>query len=255
MSLAPFLTQQVHDQLNNRWEFSTVANHLCRDPSYKIVNDGGVLNVITWVMKLTRGKLIKQPNWNKWLTSEYVPLDQYDAQRMFEDLTEVDLDAAVFCMVWTYAIKALDRRYKARCTCNGLPHSRQAHFLDETCANCVDQTSARIFYSILAAENLLIFGTDVSNAFAKAPPPKQGFYIVFNKAFLEWWVNYKKCPPIPDGHFIPILSAMQGHPESPHLCEKHANAILRELGLTLTTHKPCLYWSRQLQTNYFPLTG
>jgi hypothetical protein len=34
---------------------------------------------------------------------------------------------------------------------------------------------------------------------------------------------------------------MQGHPESPHLWEKHADAILRGLGLTPTTHEPCLY--------------
>jgi hypothetical protein len=54
VSSAPLFTQQVHDQLNDRWEFSTVANHLRWDPSYKIVNDGGVLNIITWVMKLTR---------------------------------------------------------------------------------------------------------------------------------------------------------------------------------------------------------
>jgi len=40
---------------------------------------------------------------------------------------------------------------------------------------------------------------------------------------------------------IPILSAMQGHPESPRLWEKHADAILRELGLTPTIHEPCLY--------------
>ena len=40
---------------------------------------------------------------------------------------------------------------------------------------------------------------------------------------------------------IPVLSAMQGHPESPRLWEKHADAILRELGLTPTTHEPCLY--------------
>jgi hypothetical protein len=34
---------------------------------------------------------------------------------------------------------------------------------------------------------------------------------------------------------------MQGHPESPRLWEKHADAILCDLGLTPTTHKPCLY--------------
>jgi hypothetical protein len=116
--------------------------------------------------------------------------------------------------VWTYAIKALDGWYKAQCTCNGLLRSRQAQFLDETYTNCVDQTSTRIFYSISVAENLMIFGADVSNAFDKAPPSKPGFYITPDKAFLEWWVNHKKLSPIPDGHVIPILSSMQGHPES-----------------------------------------
>ncbi len=40
---------------------------------------------------------------------------------------------------------------------------------------------------------------------------------------------------------IPILLAMQGHPESPQLWKKHADALLRECGLVATIHKPCLY--------------
>jgi hypothetical protein len=34
---------------------------------------------------------------------------------------------------------------------------------------------------------------------------------------------------------------MQGHPESPQLWEKHADAILWECGPVATIHKPCLY--------------
>jgi hypothetical protein len=51
----PF-TQAMHDQLNNRWEFSTVANYL-RDnaPTHTVVESGDVLNVVNRVMKLTRG--------------------------------------------------------------------------------------------------------------------------------------------------------------------------------------------------------
>ncbi len=49
--------------------------------------------------------------------------------------------------------------------------------LDKVYTNCIDQTSSRLFYAISAAENLLIFGSDVYNEFAEAPPPKQGFYI------------------------------------------------------------------------------
>ncbi len=140
-----------------------------------------------------------------------------------------------------YGIKAVDVRKKARCTCDGSTHYGQVRVLDETYANCVDQTSARLFYGIVAAENLIVYGADVSNTFAEAPPPKQGFYICPDKAFHEWWTIHKCHSPIPPGHMIPILSAMQGHPESPQLWEKNADAILRDLGLTPTVHEPCLY--------------
>ncbi len=113
--------------------------------------------------------------------------------------------------------------------------------LAETYANCVKQTSACLFYADATAENLLIFGADVYNAFAKAPPPKQPFFIQPDLAFHEWWNHHLKQDPIPDGHMIPVLSAMQGHPESPCLWEKHANKILCEIGLTPTVHEPCLY--------------
>ena len=60
------------------------------------------------------------------------------------------------------------------------------HVLVETYANCIDQTSACLFYAVAAAENLLVYGADVSNAFAEAPPPKQGFFICPDCAFNEW---------------------------------------------------------------------
>ncbi len=241
ISLAPF-SQLTHDQLNNRWEFSAVADHLqsCK-PSYELVDSGDVLNVITRVMHLTRGKLLKQPDWDEWQSSEYLQLNQYNAQGMFGEPVPINKKMAVFHSVWTYAIKALDLQKKAQRACDGSPRSGQAKILDETYTNCVDQSSSRLFYAVSVAENLLIYGADVSNAFAEAPPPKQGFYIYPDRAFQEWWVNHKQHHPIPDGEVIPILSAMQGHPESPWLWEKHANAILRECGLVPTVHEPCLY--------------
>jgi len=192
-------------------------------------------------MELTRGKLLRQDDWADWQELEYLQLDQYDSQGMFGDPVAVDEDAAVFHLVWTYAIKALDHRKKARCVCDGSSRSGSVQILDETYANCVNQTSSRLFYAIAAAENMLIFGSDVSNAFAEAPPPKQGFFVCPDRAFHEWWVDHKKCPPIPDGHVIPVLSAMQGHPESPRLWEKHADAILQDIGLKPTVHEPGLY--------------
>ncbi len=167
----------THDQLNDRWEFSTVTNHLRKDTTYKLVESGDVLSIVTWVMHLTCGKLLKQLDWAEWQASEFLQLDQYDAQGMFDSPVLIDLEAAVFHLVWMYAIKVVDGRKKAHWACDGSPRSGQAKVLDETYANCVDQTSSQLFYAIAAVENLLIFGADVSNAFAEAPPPKQGFYI------------------------------------------------------------------------------
>jgi hypothetical protein len=49
VSLAPFL-QQMHDQLNRRGDFSTVAEYLRKAPPYKIIDSGDILNYVTRVM-------------------------------------------------------------------------------------------------------------------------------------------------------------------------------------------------------------
>jgi hypothetical protein len=238
------IPQVLLDQLNPRLLFDSFflpQPPLCKRNRIRQSWDGEVLQYVTKAQRLTHGRLITQDNWSEWNQSEFTQLNQYEAQGMFGEPCTVDSEEAVFNLVWTYAIKEVDNRKKARCTCDGSPCSGQVRVLDFTYANCVDQTSARIFYSVSAAENLIIYGADVSNAFAEAPPPNQGFYIRPDKAFLDWWVNHKGRPLIPPGHVIPILSAMQGHPESPWLWEKHADAILRKLGLMPTTHEPCLY--------------
>ncbi len=52
-------------------------------PAYQQVDSGGVLNIVNRVMKLTRGKLLKQPDWSEWQDSEYLQLNQYYDQGMF----------------------------------------------------------------------------------------------------------------------------------------------------------------------------
>jgi hypothetical protein len=239
VSLAPF-SQQMHDQLNRRWDFSTVAGYLRKAPPYKIVDSGDVLNYVTCVMRLTCRKLLWQEDWSDWQASEFLQLNQYDAQTKFGLPVAVESNKAIFNLVWSYGINSVDDRKKAWCSCDGSTGSSQVCVLDKTYANCVDQTSACLFYGIAVAENLIIYGADVSNAFAEAPLPKQGFYIRPDKAFHEWWTTHKKQPPILSGHMIPILSAMQGHLELLRLWEKHVDAILQELGLTPMIHEPCL---------------
>jgi hypothetical protein len=205
-------------------------------------SEDDVFTYRTRAMKLTRGKLRQQKDWDEWHRAEWTQLDQYEDQGMFGDPVRIDDERLIFYLVWTYVEKVLDKRKKARCTCDGSTRAGKVRILDHTYANCVDQTGARIFYAASAAENLLMFGADVSNAFGEAPSPKQGFYIRPDKAFNEWWTIHKQRPPIPPGHVIPILKAMQGHPESPRLWERHVDGILRKaLNFKPTIHEPCLY--------------
>jgi hypothetical protein len=213
-----------------------VVEHLKKAPSYTLINDGDVLNVITKVIKLTQGKLVQQEDWNDQLESKYLQLNQYHTQGMFGNPVAASEFDAIFHLVWTYNIKAVDGPKKARCVCDGSTPSGQVLVLAETYANSVEQTSARLFYAVAAAENLLVFGANVSNAFAEAPPPKQPFFIRPDKAFHKWWEKHLKRNPIPPGHIISVLLAMQGHPKSPLLWEKHTNKILQEIGLTPMIH-------------------
>ncbi|MFN9979319.1 MAG: reverse transcriptase domain-containing protein, partial [bacterium] len=83
---------------------------------------------------------------------------------------------------------------------------------------------------------------DVSNAFAEAPPPVYPLYMRIDEAYRDWWENCLQRSPIPPQcTVVRVNNAIQGHPESPRLWEKHIDGILKALGLTPATHEPCLY--------------
>lgn len=208
---------------------------------YELVDEGGVLNFTAECHKITRRILLMQEDWIDWQKSEHTQLGHYEKQFMFGKPCPLTKKSAVFNLIWTYSIKMEDGRKKARCTCDDSTRGGQVRVLDHVHANSLDQTGSRIFYGVFAAECLLIFGSCMSNAFGEAPPPKQGFFIRPDAAFCEWWIS-KGREPIPDGWVIPVLAAMQGHPESPRRWEKHIDRILcRLLNFTPTVHEPCLY--------------
>ncbi len=118
MSKSDF-SQLTHNQLNNRVNLLEDGLRVLCTRMYDIVESGEVLQYVTRVRRLTRGKLLKQEDWSNWQALEFLQLDQYDAQGMFGDPVKVDKEDAVFFLVWTYGVKTLDGRKKARCVCNG----------------------------------------------------------------------------------------------------------------------------------------
>jgi hypothetical protein len=166
------LSQFTHDQLNHRHDLLHDFPCSRRIHLYDITFSGDVRNYTTRVMRLTCGRLLQQDDWSNWQHSEYLQLDQYFDQGCFGKPTSVDKDDAVSHLVWTYNIKMLTGRKKARSVCDGSSRSGSVKVLDKVYANCINQTSSHLFYAVAAAKNLLVYGSDMCNTFAKALPPK-----------------------------------------------------------------------------------
>jgi hypothetical protein len=104
------ISQLNIDQLSDRWtpkaSLPPVLPDMPKTPTYDIVTDGDVRNImVTKVMKLTRGKLMKQTDWSDWNESEHLQLDQYDKQFMFGDPVPVEDESAIFHLVWTMSLR------------------------------------------------------------------------------------------------------------------------------------------------------
>ena len=111
------------DQLNHRYSFDNIAvmsqkefdDWFARLPrcSYDLVDNRGVINIVTVANKLTRRILLQQDDWEEWRQSKFTQLDQSATQNMFGEPCPVTKKSAVFNLIWTYVIKELDARKKA----------------------------------------------------------------------------------------------------------------------------------------------
>ena len=191
--------------------------------------------------KLTRRWLQQQSDWLDWEASEHKQLGQYDKQKTFGPPQPYPIGANLLNLLWTYLIKDTGTK-KARCVCNGSPQMGTVT-LGETFAAALDQVGARIFWAVVALYNFIVFGADVSNAFAEAPPPVAPLYVTIDKPFREWWAKIGRGT-IPDNYVLRVLGALQGHPESGRLWAILIDKLIRKLNLKPCHHEPCLYYTR-----------
>ena len=201
-------------------------------------------------MKLTRRKLLLQPDWNDWKLSEEKQLNQYESQGTFGAPCPYPKGENVLPLLWTYLIKDCGTK-KARCVCNGSPKQKGSVTLGDTYAGSLEQTGSRIFWATTALFNYITIGADASNAFAEAPAPKAPLFVTIDRPYLDWYANkYPDKPPIPKGYVLPVHGALQGHPESARLWALLIDKVIRDLNLKPCTHEPCLYY-----TNDYANTG
>lgn len=102
--------------------------------------------------------------------SEMKQLDNYTTQDMFKEPIPHPAKANVLSLLWTYRIKS-DGTKKARCLYNGSPKSKGMITPAHTFSACLENPGARTFWAAAASLDMIVVGTDASNAFAEAPSP------------------------------------------------------------------------------------
>ena len=163
--------------------------------------------------KLTRKRLLQQPDWEDWKQSEYKQLNLYQSQEMFDDPATIPKanNTSILPMIWNYLIKN-DGTKKARCVADGSPRQQGSITLANTYAACLEQPGSCLFWGITALKNLLAFGCDCSNAFAEAPAPKAPLYLKIDRSYRQWW-EHEKGGKLPDKDlYVKVNHTIQGHP-------------------------------------------
>jgi len=230
-----------------------VIRHLF-DPSLDMPQEPSIpitaTNIDPAGQKFTQKQVRNSPEAEEWRKMEFKQLDMYEEQNMFGPPEPRRPGMNVWKLLWTYVQKPPpDNRLKARAVCDGSKRGRRNAKIGHTFANSLAQNGERLFWALAAKKGMIVTGADVSNAFAEAPAPDEPLYILPDDVFRDWWVNHKGREPIPAGWVCRVNYALQGHPEAPRLWERHIDQILRKIGLTPTTHEPCLY-SATMQGEY-----
>ena len=113
---------------------------------------------------------------------------------------------------WQYHIKRDGTRRSRNC-CDGSPRSAPSlHAVASTYSSCVEQPIFRLFTAISALKGYKIYGGDAQDAYAHSPPPEHPTYVSIDDQYAEWYENrfHKK---INRSYVLPVLHALQGHPE------------------------------------------
>jgi hypothetical protein len=137
--------------------------------------------------KFNRRALQKQLDWNDWLVAEWIQLDNYDKQAMFEAPCTAPVDASVFYWVWVYSIKPHENnRKKVRGVCDGSTRGGKIIIHGATYSPMPQQIDFRLQIALAATLGMYLWHADVTNAFAEAELPEQMYYMHCDRFFRDW---------------------------------------------------------------------
>jgi hypothetical protein len=193
--------------------------------------------------RLTRRNLLKLSNWTTWDESFDSQLDaQAKCGALGEPIPRPPHPAHVLRAQWVCAVKD-DGQRKARICLDG--SKRSAPWLRElasTYASCIETPCMRLFYALAAAESMIVTTADSTNAYQHSPPPSTACFLEIDDAYASWYSKRHGKVLDRKALVVPVLKALQGHPEAGRLWEGMIVGILEtQLGFSSTVHERNLY--------------
>jgi len=116
----------------------------------------------------------------------------------------------------------------------------EVHSTTNTYASCLEHPVFRLFIALCAADNLTIYGGDAKDAFAYSPGPLMPMFMKLGDAFRDCHLELTGVLLDKD-LVLPVLCALQGHPDAARLWEEHISAILKDVGFKNTAHEKNIY--------------
>jgi hypothetical protein len=191
----------------------------------------------------TRRTCLKAPHRASWIDAEFAQLDKHQSYGMYGapvPRKAVPSSARIVRLIWQYSQKG-NCIFKTRKCMNGKQLTRMGLTFEHTYSACMEPHCLRMVVAIAAIFGFLIEDGDVVNAYAHADAEGPTIYLVVEDVFQSWYqARFRVTLPL--GSCVPLLKAMQGHPEAGNLWSKHFDAsCAAPLGLVPAFTKPTMY--------------
>ena len=187
----------------------------------------------------THRKLKTLSTWDDpsgWLAAKKKQLDQFHNVKMFGPPVDPPKNATVLRPQWTSRIKTNGTQHSrlyadgSKCTA---PH---LHPGTDAFASSLEQPVWHVFVALFVALNLLMYGGDITDAYAHVPGPTNPTFMSWDDAKAEWWFA-KTGERVPKGEASEILRAIQGHSTAGNAWERFICDILFSLGFGNSAHE------------------
>ena len=194
--------------------------------------------------KFTRRKLKNMDTWNNWEAGERKQLNQFNDLQMFGESMARPLEenAVILRSHWQYHVKRDGQRQERQCCDGSKRASPILHALTKTCSACFEHPIQRQLFALAAELTFLLSCWDAKDAFVNSQAPEVPTFMMIDNQYYEWHFHcFRK--KLDKSCVLPVLRALQEHPESGKLWEQHINNILmsQTFNFKHTTHDRTIY--------------